>query len=242
MELCDCKIKAAIFDIGATLVTGPPVAPNKFIAALMDGVTAAEVSSVIMTNDLNSAEQVCSALESRFGKLNEGAVKGIIDLWNSQSDAAQEIEGATDSVLALKDLGLKIGLLSDIWNPYYASVEKALPKVVNIADTIVLSCRSGARKPHYDNFHKVLAELGIEPNEAVMIGDTYTHDILPAIELGMKTVWVLARPEREADWIIKILNEESPSPTATVMQITDVVSLDLWPGFKFECNCREKRS
>ena len=238
MGLNNSPIKAAIFDIGATLVTGPPIAPNKVIAALMDGVSASEVSSVIMTTDLGSAREVCSALECRFGKLSEHAIKGIVDLWDSQSSAAQEIEGATGCVLALKDMGLKIGLLSDIWNPYYASVEKALPQVVNIADAIVLSCRSGVRKPNCDNFHCVLSDLGIKPYEAVMIGDTYTHDILPALELGMKAVWVLARPEREADWIIKILNDESPSPTATVMQITDVTSLEVWPGFKAECNCK----
>ena len=61
-----------------------------------------------------------------------------------------------------------------------------------------------------------------------MIGDTYTHDILPALELGMKAVWVLARPDREAEQIIQILNGEFRAPTATVASISEVSSLSLW--------------
>lgn len=220
--------KAAIFDVGATLVTGPPVAPNKVIAGLMEGATAGEVASVIMTTELICADGVCEAIESRFGAIGDRARTEIAELWDSQASAAMEIEGATEAVLALKRLGLRIGLLSDIWNPYYESVEKALPDVIRAADAIVLSCRTGARKPSPDNFLRALDELDVEPEEAVMIGDTYSHDILPALELGMRAVWVLARPEREAESIIKVLNGECPAPTATVSSITEVPALGLW--------------
>lgn len=197
------KPRAAIFDIGATLVTGPPVAPNKVIAKLMDGIAASEVASVIMCTELTCADGVCEAIESRFGAICESARTAISELWESQASAAMEIEGATETVLALKRLGLRIGLLSDIWNPYYESVERALPEVIQAADAIVLSCRTGARKPNPDNFLRAVSELDVEPEDAVMIGDTYSHDILPALELGMRAVWVLARPDREAESIIK---------------------------------------
>lgn len=222
------KPRAAIFDIGATLVTGPPVAPNKVIAALLDGVSARDVGSVIMTTELTSAYGVCEALESRFGVIGPEAKAGIYDLWESQASAAVAISGAADAVLALKRRGLLIGLLSDIWNPYFAGVEKALPDVIDAADGIVLSCRTGVRKPYPDNFLRALAELNVRPDEAVMIGDTYSHDILPAIELGMQAIWVLARPDRESDAIVEILNRVKPTPTATVSNITEVPALELW--------------
>ncbi|MHB9037824.1 MAG: HAD family hydrolase [Armatimonadota bacterium] len=218
-------VRAVIFDIGATLVTGPPVAPNKVIAELIDGATAAEVGSIIMTTDLRSAGEVCEALTHTFGCIDNDATVGICDLWRSQASAAQALEGAAEAVFALKSRGLKIGLLSDIWNPYYASVENALPHVVEAADAIVLSCRSGSRKPSKDNFELVIKQLGVEPSEAVMIGDTYTHDIQPALELGMRAVWVLARPDREADSIIHILNGERPAPTATVSSISEIATI-----------------
>jgi len=224
MATPDTPVKAAVFDIGATLVTGPPIAPNKVIAGLLGHVTAAEVASVIMTTPLESPEQVCAMLESRFGPLTQAAAEGIGELWNSQLDAPSEIDGASHTVLGLKRSGLRVGLLSDIWSPYYAGVEQALPDVVRIADAIVLSCRTGHRKPEPANFEQVLSELAVEPCEAVMVGDTYEHDMLPAIRLGMRAVWVLARPEREAASLIKVLNGELPAPTQTVSSITEVPS------------------
>ncbi len=131
-------------------------------------------------------------------------------------------------MLALKRRGVRVGLLSDIWSPYYESVTKALPEVIRAADAIVLSCRTGARKPDPANFLTALEELGVGPEEAVMVGDTYSHDILPALELGMRAVWVLARPDREAESIIAVLNGDSPAPTATVRTIAEVAALPLW--------------
>jgi FMN phosphatase YigB (HAD superfamily) len=224
----EAPAKAAIFDIGATLVTGPPVAPNKVIAGLLNGVSAADVASVIMTTEFTCADGICEALQTRFGVVGREARSEIEKLWESQSMAARELDGSTETVLALKRRGVKIGLLSDIWNPYYASVERALPEVVAVADAIVLSCRTGARKPGADNFLRILDELDVSPCEAVMIGDTYAHDILPALALGMRAVWVLARPDREAESVIKVINGDLPAPTVTVSRITEVASLPIW--------------
>jgi HAD superfamily hydrolase (TIGR01549 family) len=164
-------------------------------------------------------------LAEAFGTLRSDAITGISELWHSQATAAQALRHASETVLALKSKGLKIGLLSDIWNPYYESVQKALPHVVDAADSIVLSCRSGSRKPNKDNFELVIEQLGVEPSEAVMIGDTYTHDIEPALQLGMQAVWVLARPDRESESIIQVLNGERPVPTGTVACISEVTAL-----------------
>jgi FMN phosphatase YigB (HAD superfamily) len=222
----DAAIRAAVFDIGATLVTGPPVAPNKVIAGLLKGVTAAEVASVIMTQPFESADQACAALESQFGSICSEARSGIGQLWQSQSSAATALDGAEEVVCNIKRSGMRIGLLSDIWSPYYASVEKALPQVIEAADAIVLSCRTGCRKPEPANFRTVLHDLDVTPEEAIMIGDTYEHDILPAIRLGMQTVWVLCRPDREAESLVRILNGELPAPAYTVRDIREVLSIE----------------
>lgn len=44
------------------------------------------------------------------------------------------------------------------------------------------------RKPDAAIFQLALARLGIEPAEAVYIGDSYGHDALPALRLGMRAV------------------------------------------------------
>jgi FMN phosphatase YigB (HAD superfamily) len=221
-------VRAAIFDIGATLITGPPVAPNKVIAGLMKDVTAAEVASVIMASEFDSPEDVCRALERPFGQMTLECRTGVCELWDAQSSAPVEIDGATETVLALKDKGIRIGLLSDIWSPYYAGVCKAIPEIVDAADAIVLSCREGERKPSNLNFISALTRLEVDADEAVMIGDTYTHDIAPALELGMLAVWVVARPDREAEDIIKVIKHEAPAPTASVARISEVAGLDIF--------------
>lgn len=217
------QIKAAIFDIGATLVTGPPVAPNKVISKIISA-PAADIGSIIMTMELESDKHACRILQERFGELDDSARREISDLWQAQRSAPVEIDGASNTVIGLKRTGLKIGLLSDIWSPYYCGVETALPGVIECADVIILSCRTGFRKPDKANFHKTVNALGLLPEECVMIGDTYTHDIRPAIELGMRTIWVLARPDREIESIIGILDGRSPAPSVTVMGIGEVES------------------
>lgn len=225
MAWLDPSVKAAIFDIGATLVTGPPVAPNKVIAGLLGNISHSDVSSVIMTMEFSSADDVCAELESRFVPLGQNARDGIAQLWRAQCSAPTEIEGASETVCELKRLGLGIGLLSNIWSPYYRGVETAIPKAISASDSIVLSFHIGSRKPEAEPFLIALDQLGVRPEEAVMIGDTYEHDILPAIELGLKTIWVLARPDRESESIVRILNGELPAPTATVGHIGEVPSL-----------------
>jgi len=224
----DSPIKGVVFDIGATLVTGPPVAPNKVIAGLMDGVTPADVSSIIMTRKFEGPEEVCAALEARYGALSKEATTGIVELWDSQASAPREIPGAQEAVLALKARGLKIGFLSDIWCPYYAGVEKVLPEAIAAADAIVLSFNSGSRKPEPGNFIWVLKRMRVTSSQAVMVGDTYTHDIRPALGIGMKAIWVLARQDREAESVDGVQKGELPDPTATVKDIREVPALDIW--------------
>ncbi len=218
-------VEAVIFDIGATLVTGPAQAPNKRIANLLGGVSAGEVGSIIMTRSFESAEEVCAALEERFGPIGSEARTGIEQLWRDQWDAPVEIDGATETVLGLRKRGLKIGLLSDIWSPYYAGVEKAIPRVIDAADAVVLSFRTGSRKPDHKNFLLAARLLGVEPENAVMVGDTYRHDLLPALETGMQAVWVLARPDREIGSILEVLNGEMPAPGVAVGCIREVISI-----------------
>jgi len=56
----------------------------------------------------------------------------------------------------------------------------------------------------------------------VMVGDTYRNDIRPAIDLGMRTVWVLHRPEKEKADLIAVLNGTSPPPDLTLPSIADL--------------------
>ena len=56
-------------------------------------------------------------------------------------------------------------------------------------EEIVISCDLGYMKPHPKIFRHTLEALGIEPQEAVMVGDSLRADVAGAQALGMTAVW-----------------------------------------------------
>ena len=55
----------------------------------------------------------------------------------------------------------------------------------------------GLRKPDPEIYRAAIASVNESPKNTIMIGDTYANDIAPAAAIGMKTVWVLHRPQKE---------------------------------------------
>ncbi len=55
---------------------------------------------------------------------------------------------------------------------------------------IIMSCDYNIKKPSSDLFLIACKEFGISPEQAVMVGDSYYNDIVPAKKIGMKTVLI----------------------------------------------------
>lgn len=47
-----------------------------------------------------------------------------------------------------------------------------------------------AAKPHHAYYRQILAEIGVEPANAIMVGDDWRNDIAPAAAVGLHTYWV----------------------------------------------------
>ncbi|MDF2721993.1 MAG: phosphatase-like protein [Paenibacillus sp.] len=58
------------------------------------------------------------------------------------------------------------------------------------AGRIFATTRSSVRKPNPALFQQAIRALGIRPEEAVMIGDSWTNDVAGALGCGMKAVWL----------------------------------------------------
>ena len=105
-------------------------------------------------------------------------------------------------------------LLAVISN-FYGNIETVLEELslkkyfTSILDSAVV----GIRKPDPKIFEIALNELGVNPNDAVMIGDSYTNDIVPAKLIGCKTIWINNKgwnnptDIKDADSIIKSIKE-----------------------------------
>jgi len=48
-----------------------------------------------------------------------------------------------------------------------------------------------ASKPHPAYYHEVLAYLGRQPDECLMVGDDWEHDIIPATSIGIPSYWIV---------------------------------------------------
>jgi len=191
--------KAVFFDIGSTLVEGPEISPAKYITRLL-GLPAGESSrlgQLIMCREFKGWEELCCTLEESFCPLTGQQADEIALLWEDQETAASEINEATAVVTRFAGEGYHVGLVSNIWAPYYRSFLNACPEIARVSGCAALSFQEGKKKPSFALLKKGLSVLEADPQRSIMIGDTYIEDILPAIELGLKTIWVLCRPERE---------------------------------------------
>lgn len=215
-------IKAVFFDIGSTLVMGPDSAPHREIERIIGNpcIKARDISQIIMLEDFADSRCVFERIKAAFnGHLSIHCEDKINDLWQRQECDALEIDGATEVVLALKRRGCKIGLISNIWSPYYRAFRSVCPEIASALDSATLSFREGIKKPDKTMFERALASFSLRPHEAVMVGDTYTNDIAPAIALGMGTVWFLSRLEHERDSLVNVINGEWAKPNLTISHI-----------------------
>jgi putative hydrolase of the HAD superfamily len=65
-----------------------------------------------------------------------------------------------------------------------------VPELAGYFDHIVISGNYGQGKPASGIFHHAMDLLHISPDEGIMVGDKLTTDILGAVGVGMKAVWI----------------------------------------------------
>lgn len=219
---------AVLFDIGSTLVQGPELSPAKMIARLL-GLADSEkgrVADIIMCRVFRDARQMCSCLKESFPA--ECFPEDMITrVWLDQETAPEEIPGATEAVGHVKRAGFKVGLVSDIWAPYFRGFLSACPELASMVDFAGLSFREGVRKPSARLLERAVEALGADPRRTWMVGDTYVNDLAPAMKMGMRTVWVLSRPEKECQAMEGVLKGRLPRPDIIVETVADLVKFDL---------------
>ena len=123
-------------------------------------------------------------------------------------DPARLLGAHTHALLeSLRAHGLKLGLVSNAFDPGWL-LHRDLEQmgIAQRLDFSVFSSEVGKRKPHPAIFERALGALGVEPENALFVGDRLYEDVRGAGELGMTTVqavWFRAdeHPEgREPDY------------------------------------------
>jgi putative hydrolase of the HAD superfamily len=75
---------------------------------------------------------------------------------------------------------------------FYGNIQSVLADfgLTEFFDEIIESAVVGVRKPNPAIFAMGVEKLGLPPEEVVVIGDSYTKDIVPAATLGCCTIWL----------------------------------------------------
>jgi putative hydrolase of the HAD superfamily len=89
-------------------------------------------------------------------------------------------------------------------------------------ETVIVSAEVGWCKPHPLIFQHAFKRLGIDPADALFIGDQLYVDVYGALNSGMHVVWI--ETERQ-DWLPPDLQPPVVKPTYTVRLITEVIDL-----------------
>jgi HAD superfamily hydrolase (TIGR01549 family) len=108
------------------------------------------------------------------------------DAWSSY----YTLDASTHALLeALRGRGLRLALVSNTASPQWL-LQPVFERqgLAERVDAIVLSSEVGKRKPHPAIFEAALAELEVDANEALHVGDRLEADVLGAARVGMKTV------------------------------------------------------
>lgn len=131
---------------------------------------------------------------------------------------AHALPGAQDILVHLKVAGYKVGLLSNTMFTGAAHV-KDLQRfgLDGYFDAMLFSADAGKWKPQPTPYWHVLGELGVEPADAVFIGDAPEHDIVGAHAAGMRAILIRASQRFHLpDWL---------KPDATIQSLMELTAV-----------------
>lgn len=95
-------------------------------------------------------------------------------------------DDVVDALRALRDAGHVLGLITNGHRPLETfDAHFALDGLISVA---VSSREHGFMKPHRTIFEEALARAGARAADAVMVGDSYSHDVEGAVAVGMRGV------------------------------------------------------
>lgn len=104
-------------------------------------------------------------------------------------------EGVTETLAALRQRGLHVGMVSNIDDDQLAHLLE-VAGLAPLFDSLLSSEAAGACKPHPAIFEEALRRAGCAAGEALFVGDTLAQDIAGANAMGMRSVLIWHRDDR----------------------------------------------
>ena len=164
--------------------------------------------------------QLVRELLARFGvEPTDAQLDAYLEAEHTAWSPARQLAATTHALLeSLRARGLKLGLVSNAFDPGpLLHRDLADAGVAERIDFAVFSSEVGTRKPHPAIFQRALDALGVEPGEALFVGDALYQDVRGAAEVGMKTV--------QAVWFRADDNPDGAEPDFVAFTQFDVLNI-----------------
>lgn len=207
------KFKAVLLDLGDTLFALEPIdvdgVRRRFAEALVNELGSApaiaetEAARVLegLTSDLRKAYGMSAVAEpsiatiakahaAKFGTAGDRLAVRLDELFG-EADVARFRPGVDCAapVRRLKESGLRVGVVSNTTtSPAMLTAYLEQIGVAELVGAITYSVEVGFRKPHESIYRHALEGLGVEPEDAVFVGDRVREDVLGPQALGMEAV------------------------------------------------------
>jgi HAD superfamily hydrolase (TIGR01549 family) len=139
---------------------------------------------------VDGTTQRIAKLCSMYGvNLDLEEAKSTADLYSQEyMKNRQPVPGSKDLLTVLKKYA-KLGVVSN------GLVEPQMEKlrvcqIDKLLDFVVISEAVEYKKPGKEIFEVALKQANVKPSEAVYVGDSWSSDVLPAVSVGMRAVWL----------------------------------------------------
>ena len=202
-------MKWVFFDLGSTLVNESDVYKSRCEYAVQQ-------LNIDLTEFMN---KVCEMAKTSPTPIRTAAKSYgvVLPEWDS---SLEKLYGATHRVLSALHGKYRLGIIA---NQSLGTQERIDNwGIGKYFDVVMASAESGCAKPDLRIFKMALQKAKCEPNEAVMVGDRLDNDIVPAKELGMKTVWV-----RQGYAVYQSIDDDRKRPDYIVDRINEIIGLKL---------------
>jgi HAD superfamily hydrolase (TIGR01549 family) len=114
------------------------------------------------------------------------------------NEKIRAVDGAPECLSALRKEGIKCHILTN--GPLDGQLKKLkITGLDQLVEEVFVSEALGASKPDPEVYRIVLAQLGVGPATAAMVGDSLENDVLPARSLGMRSLlYAPSTPEEDS--------------------------------------------
>jgi putative hydrolase of the HAD superfamily len=212
-------VRAVIFDLWDTLIDWD-VERSRATQDAIAGRLGADPDEFSRLWLDRRAERDTGTLADAFRSVGAGE-QLVPELVELRHESFREVcvprPGALETLRELRRRGIKLGMIS-VCSEEVALLWDETP-FAGLFDSAVFSCSVGLRKPDPAIYRLALDELGVEPGDAMFVGDGANDELGGAERVGMRAVLILRPEQDEPYW------EEARGWQPRITSIPEVLDL-----------------